>query len=432
MPGLPARTAAALLLSVVLDEKTPLDARLDAEDSPMNGLPVADRSLARAIVATALRRHGQIQKVLGELIERELPRRSGALRRIIETAAAQILFMEVPDHAAVSLALAAADADSKARHFKPVANGVLRALIRRREELLSTYSSARLNVPDWLWKRWSTAFGEEEGTAIADAHLSVAPIDISVKADAGMWAERLGGEVLPTKTVRCGTKGRIEGLPGYAEGEWWVQDMAAAMPARLLGDVAGKRVLDLCAAPGGKTAQLVTGGAKVTAVDISAARMRRVKANLARLGLKADLVTADALSFEPGRLYDAVLIDAPCSATGTIRRHPDISWLKSEADIVKLADLQRALLAKAVRMTRRGGTIVFATCSLESEEGEVLATDAPGDLPVEKRPITADEIGGLQAEWVSNGWLRTLPSYRPDPAKTGGMDGFFAARFVKA
>jgi 16S rRNA (cytosine967-C5)-methyltransferase len=430
-PGLPARQVAARLLSGVLDDRLPLDAQLEANGSPLDGLPPADRALARAIVGAALRRHGQIEVILGELIERALPRRSGHLRRILEIAAAQLLFMDVPDHAAVSTAMALADADSEAHHFKPLLNGVLRNLARRRDELLAAHSVAKLNVPDWLWQRWVAAYGEAVAAEIAAAHLAEPPLDLSVKADAETWAERLGGRVLTTGTVRCRAKGRIEDLPGFAEGAWWVQDAAAALPARLLGEVAGKHVLDLCAAPGGKTAQLAAAGAVVTAVDISPARIDRLRTNLARLRLEAACIAADALSFDPGETFDAVLLDAPCSATGTIRRHPDIPWLKRDSDIAALADLQRRLLAKAGSLAHPDGTIVFATCSLEPEEGEALAAAIPGELALTPQPIAAGDVPGLSPRWLTNGWLRTLPCYRPDSGVGDGMDGFFAGRFVK-
>jgi 16S rRNA (cytosine967-C5)-methyltransferase len=326
--------------------------------------------------------------------------------------------------------MALADGDSEAHHFKPLANGVLRNLIRRRDELLAAHHAARTNVPDWLWRRWVAIYGEATALDIAAAHLTEPPLDVSVKADAEMWAERLGGEVLATGTVRCRAKGRIEELPGFADGAWWVQDAAAALPARLFGDVGGKRVLDLCAAPGGKTAELAAAGALVTAVDISAARVKRLEANLARLRLEAECITADALSFDPGRTFDAVLIDAPCTATGTIRRHPDIPWLKREADIAALADVQHRLLAKAASLARPGGVVVFATCSLEPEEGEEQAAAVLSESPLTPQPISAGEIAGFASEWLNDGWLRTLPFYRPDPGANGGMDGFFAARFV--
>lgn len=424
-----ARRAATELLSGVLDDGTPLDAGLEAPNSQMAGLSAQDRSLARAIVSIALRRHGQIEAALGTLIERRLPRRSGLLQRILEVAAAQILFMEVPDHAAVSVALALADGDPKGRHFKPLANGVLRSLVRARDTLLLEQDEARLNTPDWLWDRWNAAYGSETARLIAEAHLVEPPLDLTAKREPAAWAERLGGRLLPTGTIRIAAKGRIETMAGYDEGDWWVQDAAAALPARLLGDVGGKTVLDLCAAPGGKTAQLANAGAKVTAVDISATRMARLRSNLTRLQLEAECVVADALVFSHEPTFDAVLVDAPCSATGTIRRHPDIQWLKDEAGIVGLAIQQRRLLERAVALCRPGGTVAFVTCSLEPEEGEALMQTAAGDLPIEPMPIETGDIDGLQGDWIRNGRLRTLPHHQPVSEEVGGVDGFFAARF---
>ena len=331
-----------------------MDSLIEADPSPLDRLPPTDRALGRAIASTTLRRLGQIRAILGELIERPLPRRAGALPRILEIAAGQLLFMNAPDHAVVSTAMELADADAKARHFKPLANGTLRNLIRRRDELLARHGAASLNVPDWLRRRWTATYGEERVETIAAAHLVEAPLDISVKADAELWADRLDGELLPNGSIRSRPKGRVDDMPGYDEGAWWVQDAAATLPARLLGDVSGLDVLDLCAAPGGKAAELALAGANVTAVDIAPQRVDRMRQNLARIGLAADCVVADAARFDPGRTFDAVLVDAPCSATGTIRRHPDIPWLKSEADVTALAGIQRDLLASAVRLVRAG------------------------------------------------------------------------------
>jgi 16S rRNA (cytosine967-C5)-methyltransferase len=425
------RRAAVQLLSSIVDEGRSLDARLESEDSPFASLEPQDRSFARAIVSMALRRRGQISAALDGLMQRKLPARSGSLQTILKVTAAQILFLEVPDHAAVATALELADGDPKARHFKPLANGVLRNLARQRDAILAGQDAARLNTPDWLWQRWSDAFGDDAAKAMAETHLSEPPLDITVKTDAPAWAERLGGVALPTGTVRLKARGRIEALAGYDEGSWWVQDFAAALPARFLGDVRGRRVLDLCAAPGGKTAQLASAGAIVTAVDVSDTRMRRLKANLGRLHLEADCVVADATTFQSDVAYDAVLVDAPCSATGTIRRHPDIPWVKTEADLRALVAAQHKLIANAISLARPGAPIVFATCSLQPEEGKEQANWALAGHPISLSPIMAGEAIGVEDRWISQGWLRTLPSFSPDLNVGGGMDGFFAARFVR-
>jgi 16S rRNA (cytosine967-C5)-methyltransferase len=253
-----------------------------------------------------------------------------------------------------------------------------------------------------------------------------------VKQDLTHWAKLLGGRVLPTGSVRAIVHGPVSRLPGYADGAWWVQDAAAALPARLLGDVRGKSVADLCAAPGGKTAQLAAAGARVVAVDRAEGRLARLRENLARLGLAAETVVADMAEWQAGP-FDAVLLDAPCSSTGTIRRHPDIPWLKRETDIAELAALQRRLIARAVELVRPGGTLIYCTCSLEPEEAEDIVADLIGrDSRLHRRPIAAAELGGLGTLVTAAGDLRTLPCHLPDPVPhLAGMDGFYAARLER-
>ncbi|MGV8838806.1 MAG: RsmB/NOP family class I SAM-dependent RNA methyltransferase [Bauldia sp.] len=422
--GLPARAAAVAAVIDVIENQRPFE----PDSAAFVGLEPADRALARAIVGTTLRRHGEIRTALDRLMQKPPTTRMGRLSAILDTAAAQLLFMEVADHAAVSLALELAEADPKARHFKPLANGVLRALARERDAVRAAPVDAFADTPPWLAIGWARAFGIEKAAAIAEAHRIEAPLDLTVRDDPAGWAETLGGVALPTGTVRLEGRGRVEALPGFADGAWWVQDAAAALPARLLGDVTDKTVLDVCAAPGGKTAQLAAAGARVTALDVSAERLARVTENLARLQLAATTIAADGTTYEPAEPFDAVLIDAPCSATGTIRRHPDIPFLKRESDIASLRPIQAALLARAVAMTKPGGLIVYATCSLEPEEGEAQATAALANLPVDLVPLVPGEFRGLAPEWISGGMLRTTPADAPGPGVAGGMDGFFAAR----
>jgi 16S rRNA (cytosine967-C5)-methyltransferase len=252
-----------------------------------------------------------------------------------------------------------------------------------------------------------------------------------VTSDPETWAARLGGTVLPTGSLRLIPHGPVPRLPGYEDGAWWVQDAAAALPARLFGDVRERAIADLCAAPGGKTAQLASLGARVTAVDRSPARLERVRENLRRLSLAADVVEADATTLAAGP-FDGVLIDAPCSSTGTIRRHPDIAWLKHEGDLAGLTNLQARLLDHAVTLTRPRGIIVFCTCSLEPEEGEALIADFLAREPrVRRQPISPAEVGGQGELLTPAGDLRTLPSHWPAPdPRMGGLDGFYAARLV--
>ena len=432
--GLAARQVAVTLLSAVLDDRQPLDGLIDAADtgSAFNRLPERDRRLARAIVATALRHRGEIDAALDKLIARR-PRRAGALFRILEIAAAQILFMEVADRAAVSTAMDQIGSDRDGRHFKGLANAVLRRLARERETVLDGSDPARLDTPDWLWSRWTKAYGEETTRRIAAAHRVEPSLDLSVRHDPAGWAEKLGGIVLATGTVRLVPTGPVSALPGYADGEWWVQDAAAALPARLFRDVSGKRIADLCAAPGGKTAQLAAAGAEVTAVDISAERLKRLAQNLARLNLPANVVDADILAWNPPDPFDAILLDAPCSATGTIRRHPDAAWLKQPEDIPTLAGLQARMIDRAVDWLKPGGTLVYCTCSLEPEEGEDQVARALARHGLERLPVAPAEVGGLVELVAPGGALRTLPCHLRGPTpRLSGLDGFFIARLRKS
>ena len=320
-------------------------------------------------------------------------------------------------------------ADRDALHFKGLANAVLRRMGRERAAILATLDTPRAAVPDWLWRRWAGNYGEDAARRIAAANLDEPALDLTVKADPESWAERLGGIVLPTGSVRLVPDGAVPDLPGFAEGEWWVQDAAASIPARLLTGIAGKRVADLCAAPGGKTAALIEAGANVTAVDVSVERLKRVTANLARLGLSADVVAADILTWTPPEPFDAILLDAPCTATGTIRRHPDIAWLKRPEDVASLADLQGRMLDRAVRWLKPGGVLVYATCSLEPEEGEHQMARALHRHDLEILPVDPAEIGGLAEAVLPSGALRTLPFQLAGPTpRLSGLDGFFVMR----
>ncbi len=337
----------------------------------------------------------------------------------------------IPDHAAVNLAVTQAAGDRRTGRARSLVNAVLRRLVRDREEILARPEAYRLNTPAWLFARWRNTYGDTDAGRIAAAHREPTGLDLSVKSDPARWAETLGGTLLPTGTVRLAVTERVFELPGYAEGAWWVQDAAAALPARLLGDVAGKSVADLCAAPGGKTAELAAAGATVTAIDLSQGRLRRLSQNLARLKLSAELKAADILTFEPGEAFDAVLLDAPCTSTGTIRRHPDIAWLKRPEDVTTLAALQAKMLDRAVAWVKPGGLLVFCTCSLEPEEGpEHMAAFLKRHPDCALLPISPAEISGLTHLVTPEGVLRTRPcdGFGTGPAMQG-MDGFFAARF---
>jgi 16S rRNA (cytosine967-C5)-methyltransferase len=330
-----------------------------------------------------------------------------------------------------------AQADSHASHYSGLVNAVLRKLARDGKGELAALDTVRLDTPDWLMQRWVGHYGEATARAIATAHAHEPALDLTVRRDPATWATALAGRVLPTGTVRTIASGPIPQLAGYDDGAWWVQDAAAALPARLLagsegGALRGKSVADLCAAPGGKTAQLVLAGAQVTAVDRSAPRLERLRQNLSRLQLTAEIIRADAAAWQAGP-FDAVLVDAPCSSTGTIRRHPDIPWLKSQADLAKLAGLQSRLLDRAAALLKPGGTLVYCTCSLEKEEGEdQIAALLARDPGLRRRPIAPEEVAGQSEFLTPEGDVRTLPCHWPDPEpRIGGLDGFYAARIVR-
>jgi 16S rRNA (cytosine967-C5)-methyltransferase len=440
-PGLAARRLAVRLLRAVLVEHRPLDdaiARL-VGDKAVTAMPPNDRAHARLIVTTTLRRLGQIDDLLGHFLSKPLPEERGALREILQTGAAQLAFLGTPPHAAVGLAVALAQADRQARHFDKLVNAVLRRVAEQAAALVAGQDAARLDTPDWLWSSWAMTYGEPAARRIAESHLEPPPLDLTVKSDPEEWARKLSGVALPTGSVRLRLEGRVDQLPGFTEGAWWVQDTAAALPVRLLGDMGGRRIADLCAAPGGKTAQLAQAGARVTAVDISAERLQRVKENLGRLGLAAEIVAADILAYRPEQPFDAVLLDAPCTATGTIRRHPDVARLKSSADVATLAALQARLLAHAAALVARGGRLVYCTCSLQPEEGpERIAAALSADSALRLDPLTSADLPPGGEAWLTpEGYLRTLPHHSPglDPATgasiPGGMDGFFAARLLR-
>jgi 16S rRNA (cytosine967-C5)-methyltransferase len=434
-PGLAPRIAAAQILADTLTKGRSLEDRFSGDSAlgPLAGLDSRDRALARAIVTAALRRLGTIRKAIARFLERGSPKKSGSFDWILLVAAAQILFLDAPDHAAVDLAVRATRADPAAAPFAAVVNGVLRNIAREKQAILEAADALDDDTPAWLAARWRNAYGLARARAIAEAHRQEPTLDLSVKSDVEGWARRLGGIVLPTGSLRLEAHRPIRELEGYDSGEWWVQDAAAALPARLLGPVAGQRVVDLCAAPGGKSAELAAAGALVTAVDRSAERLKRLAANFERLRLPVEVAVSDALSFEAPP-FDAVLLDAPCTATGTIRRHPDVAWTKRAGDLASLATLQGQLLDRAIALVKPGGLVVFCTCSLEPEEGEAHISALLRRNPdVRRTPIEAHEIGGLAECLTESGDLRTLPCHLPGATpRLSGLDGFFATRLRRA
>jgi 16S rRNA (cytosine967-C5)-methyltransferase len=432
-PGfLPRWIAAQAILDALIRGK-PLEERFGGEnDAGTLSLDARDRALARSIATVSMRRLGTIRKALLARLEKGMPRKAGPLEGILIAGAAQLLFMDLPDHAVVDLAVRAARNDPASTPFAALVNAVLRQIARDKTEFSVESDPLDEDTPAWLAQRWRTRYGEATARAIAHAHRDEPTLDLTVKGDPEGWAQRLGGRVLPTGSVRLETHAPIPELEGFEEGAWWVQDAAAALPARLMRASPGERVVDLCAAPGGKTAQLAEAGATVIAVDRSAERLKRLAGNLARLRLNAELVVANTVTFEAAP-FDAVLLDAPCSATGTIRRHPDVAWTKRGADIVALAKLQSELLDRAYSLTKPGGVLVYCVCSLEPEEGEQQIAEFLRRSPELRRvPIAPEEIGGLSECITQAGELRTLPcQLAADTPRQSGLDGFYAVRLQR-
>ena len=414
--GMPARRAALTMISSVLQKRRALDVQLEQ----LKGLPPRDAGFARALASQTLRHLGALDAVLRKFVQKPLaPHKAGSASEILLLGACELLILKVAPHAAVDAANQLAAKNNKAVHFKPLINAVLRRVAREGASVLSGLDRERLATPDWLWQRWAAQYGVDSARAIAAAHLKEAPLDIVVKDGAYPDSETLFGSVR-----RLSAEGRIEDLPGFAEGNWWVQDAAATLPALLLGDVAGMRVLDLCAAPGGKTMQLAARGAQVTAVEIDPARAHRIRENLARTKLSAQIIESDVRDVQI--IAPLVLLDAPCTATGTIRRHPDLPWIKGAADVTVSAAAAYEILESAAAMVEPGGTLVFAVCSLEREEGEEqIAAFLAVHPEFARAPVSADEVFG-HTEWITpDGDLRTLPCHL---SEKGGMDGFYAAR----
>ncbi len=421
---LQSRHATLDLLAAVIDEGQPLSAALEGQKG-LAGLAERDRAFARHLATTTLRRLGQIDATIAACVERPPRGRARGVLPLLRLGVCQILFLRTPAHAAVDTTVRLAR-ERGLDAYTALVNAVLRRVDREGPVLLAAQDAARLNTPDWLWDSWCRAYGEAVCRQVTKAHLAEPPLDLSVKSEPEQWAARLGGCVLPTGTVRLAGHGAVTALPGFAAGAWWVQDAAAALPVRLLGAVDGRAVIDLCAAPGGKTAQLVVAGARVTAVERDALRLSRLADNLKRLALSAQLVAADVESWRPAAGADAVLLDAPCTATGTIRRHPDILWARRSGDVGRLVPMQDRLLRAAAEMVAPGGVLAYAVCSLQPEEGpERIAAFLASGVPYRREPIGVDEVGGLSSLIDAAGDLRSLPSHL---AAEGGIDGFYACR----
>ncbi|WOI55442.1 RsmB/NOP family class I SAM-dependent RNA methyltransferase [Palleronia sp. LCG004] len=412
----PVRQAALHLVGQVLQ-----DGRLLSEVLPGTLAPLApsDRARAQRLATGTLRWMDRADRALGpHLRMKPWPE----IHDILRLALYEIHEGGTAPHAAVAAAVDLARATERGAAQGGLVNAVLRNVLRT-----GSWESLPIpRLPKWLRKPLLKTYGKDLTAAMEEAFSRAAPLDLTVREDPAGWAARLGGVPVATGSVRLNNPGQVSALPGYDEGAWWVQDAAAAIPARALGEVAGLRVLDLCAAPGGKTLQLAAAGAHVTALDISETRMARVAENLARCGLRAKTVVADALGYAPDAPFDAILLDAPCSATGTIRRHPDLPRAKAAQDFGPLIDLQARLLDRAMDLVRPGGHIVFCTCSLLPEEGERQVESALARHPNLSLDLSALRLPGIEADWIGDHGLRLRPDFWPG---AGGMDGFFVAAF---
>ena len=427
--GLAPRRCAALAYLTILNDRRALEPAL--EHAPgYRALSDRDRAFARAILATTFRRLGQTRAVLAGFLAKpldEMPEHAAAL---LVTGATQLLWMDGAPHAVVSTTVTLCQDNRESFGLKGVVNAVLRRVDREGREAAGR-SAPRDNLPDWVSRSWRKAYGPGALARIANVQMTAPPLDLTVKdpAEREHWAAQLDADILPNGTLRRSEIGDITQLPGFREGAWWAQDAAASIPATLLGVKSADTVLDLCAAPGGKTMQLAASGARVTAVDSNESRLKRLKDNLARTGLRASVAVADARHYRPKIEADAVLLDAPCTATGTMRRHPEAGWIKRSGDAARMARLQLDMAGAAVRMLRPGGWLVVCTCSLQPEEGEQFAAALQRNRK-DIRPVAIQdgEVPGLAEAITPEGWLRLTPALWAD---RGGMDGFFVARFEK-
>lgn len=388
-----------------------------------------DQAFCRLMVLTALRHWGQIRHILQNYIKKPVPQKDWLVLNILSVSLTQLLFLETPPHAVINTAVETIKSFYQLKKYQGFVNAILRQFVRDQEHQ-PIVPDIQHNYAPWLWQAWVKTYGLPQTQQIAEAHVHEPGLHISIKGRPEYWADQLKAEILPMGGLYLKSpEGRIEQLPGYDQGEWWVQNAAAALPAKFLQFKPGDTVLDICAAPGGKTAQLSAAGAKVIALEISAERLKMLEENLGRLHLQAELVEADANNWRPTQPLRFILLDAPCSSTGTIRRHPEIAWRRKREELSHLIKQQRDLLQSSYQMLAKGGQLVYATCSLLREEGEGqldwLLKKYP-DLNIV--PILPAEVGGLSELITDRGELRTLPYHLLD---RGGLDGFYAVRLQR-
>ncbi len=439
MAGWQSRLAAGELLTLTLDRGLDLETAMD-QARAFRKLEGPDRGFARAIAGAALRALGRIDWALGGMLDRPLDDIEPEVRALLRAGCAQLWMLGVADHAAVSATVEAAGRWHEARRGGGLVNAVLRRAAREAEAFHAAPATAVW--PDWMAAKLKSALGAERAEAMAALQLEEPPIDLTLKPgeDAAAWADRLGGRVLPGGSIRLENGAGLLGLPGYAEGAWWVQDVAAALPARLMGDVAGRRVADLCAAPGGKAMQLAAMGAKLTAVDVSAQRIVRLKENAARAGLVMEIVEQDARTWRPAEPLDGVLLDAPCSALGILRRHPEGVWRRDPKDLARFPAVQAKLVEAAAEMLRPGGRLVYSVCTPAPEEGADVIAAALASGRWRRVKIEAGEVPGFEAALTDDGEVMSAPVARGADASASGeivaepmkSDVFYIARLERA
>jgi len=428
--GIEARQVAFSLLNSIFIQKRSLDDALVSDDKSFNKLSSRDRAFVRLLIAVVLKHAREIDNLLRNFLHEPLEElKPGSLINIFRLGIAQFAFLKTAAYAAVNTTVDLAEAEGFSRQ-KSLVNAIMRRLTREGFPQIDKRDAGKINTPKWLWNEWMKDYGVEIALQIVAANFDTAPLDISVKKDAQEWAKTIKADILPTGSLRKVGAGFIPDIEGFSEGYWWVQNAASALPAKLFGgDIKGKRILDLCAAPGGKTSQLISAGASVVAVDRSAKRLAILEQNMQRLNMNLETIVADGSVWQACELFDAVLLDAPCTATGTIRHQPDILHLKELKDQVKLAELQKRLIENAVKLLKPEGVLIYCTCSIQKAEGEDQYDWAIRDnLPLKPYPIRADEIDGISEMLTPRGEIRALPYHWEE---FGGIDGFYIARFIK-
>ncbi|MCF6291970.1 MAG: hypothetical protein L3J04_01105 [Robiginitomaculum sp.] len=419
------RGCAVRALEWVFARHKSLDVFLE-KDQRFGALPTRDKALSRAIIGSSLRQLGQIDAIIDTFLSRPMPRQAVTARQILRAGAAELLFLRSASHGVVNSFVQMAGNMRGSRPYKGMINALLRRIDREGDELLQTLP-LELNIPAWLAGNWNTVYGPEAAKQAATALKDPPHLDLTILDDVEKWAKDLGGVRIGEQTLRLANKGRIEDIQGYQDGKWIVQDLAASIPVQILNPQPGEEIADFCAAPGGKTVQVAAAGAKVTAVDNQQARLGRLSQNLTRTGQQAEIICADARSWKPDRLFDAILLDAPCSATGIFRHHPDVLYTRREKDVASFTERQISLAINASKLLKSGGRLIYCVCSAQSVEAEGVIAEILDKTDLQLDPIVTD-IPDFAKPFQKDGMIRIPPGALP---REGGLDAFFVARLRK-